>query len=65
MTINKIKIKIYLKDRLYPLKADLPSDKYVDDFMFELSSAKEYITFGEITFKRADVKLVVVKHKGE
>ena len=36
-----------------------------DDFLNELSSMKEYITFGEITFKRIDVRLVIIKHKGE
>ena len=65
MKVNKIKLKIYLKDRIIPLVANIPSERYVDDFLNELSSMKEYITFGEITFKRIDVRLVIIKHKGE
>lgn len=63
MKVNKIKLKIYLKYRKMPLTADIPSEKYVDDFLNELSSIKEFITFGEITFKREDIRLVIIKEK--
>lgn len=59
MEMKQIKLKIYLYHRKTPITAILPNKQYVERLLDELNSTKDYVTFGEIIFKRTDVRLCV------
>lgn len=55
--MNKIVLKIYMKDKFKSFKTILSSEKQLNDFMDILNNKSlDYIRFGNMIFKREDIK---------
>lgn len=57
MELTTIKLKIYLKGRKLPITAILSNENQLNKFFDELKS-EQIIKFGDIIFKKEDLKLV-------
>lgn len=64
MILEKIIIKIYLKDMKKPLcTAILTSEDQLQEFLNELNGENRFIEFGQVAFNKTEFKYYTVQYK--